>query len=229
MLIVLYIAFIYVREKAAYRIKRKEWLFELLLAAGVCSIAFDGITAYTVNYLEQVPDMGNRILHACFLCSLDTMVFLMFLYILDITGGIPKRRGIRLLLELPFFISVAVVILFIPDLSYCRGGDYQLLHGSIGVYLLYYGCRLYVGNRSGAFIRMEKDGAPQADYDCNLCSGFHRGNIVPDGSSAGIVILPGADFCGSWHVSEYGKSGADQAAYIQSGDGDGICNTGGKP
>ncbi len=130
MLIVLYIAFIYVREKAAYRIKRKEWLFELLLAAGVCSIAFDGITAYTVNHLEQVPDMGNRILHACFLCSLDTMVFLMFLYILDITGGIPKRRSIRLLLELPFFISAAVVILFIPDLSYCRG---EITNYSMGV------------------------------------------------------------------------------------------------
>lgn len=43
MLIVLYIAFIYIREKVAYRIKRKEWVFELLLATGVLCIAFDGL------------------------------------------------------------------------------------------------------------------------------------------------------------------------------------------
>ena len=60
----------------AYRIKRKEWIFELLLMTGILSIALDGITAYTVNHLEQIPDIINRVLHACFLCSLDTMFFL---------------------------------------------------------------------------------------------------------------------------------------------------------
>ena len=92
MLIVLYITFIYLRERRAYRIKKREWAFELLLGTGVLSIAFDGITAYTVNRLDQIPDFVNRVLHACFLCSLDAVVFFMFLYLLDITKGIPTKR-----------------------------------------------------------------------------------------------------------------------------------------
>lgn len=130
MLIVFYITFIYIREKVAYRIKRKEWIFELLLMTGILSIALDGITAYTVNHLEQIPDIINRVLHACFLCSLDTMVFFMFVYILDITQGIPKRRSIRRLLEFPFMISIVVVALFVPELTYCRG---DITNYSMGV------------------------------------------------------------------------------------------------
>lgn len=130
MLIVLYIAFIYMREKMAYRTERKEWIFELLLVTGILSIAFDGTTAYTVNHLEEIPDVLNRILHAGFLCSLDIMVFLMFVYILDITKGLPKRRIIRRVLELPLFLSIVVVLLFIPTLSYRRG---EITNYSMGV------------------------------------------------------------------------------------------------
>lgn len=130
MLIVLYIAFIYMREKLAYRTERKEWIFELLLATGVLCIAFDGTTAYTVNHLEEIPDVLNRILHAGFLCSLDIMVFLMFVYILDITKGLPKRRIIRRLLELPLFLSIVVVLLFIPVLTYQKG---EVTNYSMGV------------------------------------------------------------------------------------------------
>lgn len=46
MLIVIYIALIYFRERHAYKVKKKEIVFELLLFTGMLSIAFDGITAY---------------------------------------------------------------------------------------------------------------------------------------------------------------------------------------
>lgn len=130
MMIVLYIALIYWRERRAYQIKGREYLFEFLLLAGVFSIAFDGITAYTVNHLTQIPDALNRIFHACFLCGLDTLVFCMFLYILDITKGISKRRSVRLFLSLPFMISIAVVLLFIPELEYRRG---EITNYSMGI------------------------------------------------------------------------------------------------
>lgn len=121
MLIVLYIMFIYLRERRAYRIKNREWAFELLLGTGVLSIAFDGITAYTVNRLDQIPDLVNRICHACFLCSLDAVVFFMFLYLLDITKGIPQKGGTRFLLGLPCMLNIAVVVLFMPELAYRQG------------------------------------------------------------------------------------------------------------
>ena len=58
MLIVLYVAFIYIREKYEYKVKQKEPVFELLLITGILSIAFDGATAYTVNYLDKVPGLS---------------------------------------------------------------------------------------------------------------------------------------------------------------------------
>lgn len=121
MLIVLYVAFIYYRERYAYRVKKKERIFELLLYTGISSIIFDGATAYTVNHLTQVPDIVNAILHACFLCSLDAIVFLIFIYILDMIKGIPKNKKIRAMMSLPFIINITVVILFLPQLTYCHG------------------------------------------------------------------------------------------------------------
>ena len=68
---------------------------------GILEITLDGITAYTVNHLDSVPAVVNMVLHMCFLCSLDIMMFLMFLYLLDITRGIPKNRKKRILLMAP--------------------------------------------------------------------------------------------------------------------------------
>lgn len=62
MLIVIYIAFIYFRERYAYKVKKKEIVFELLLFMGIFSIAFDGITAYTVNRLTMaVADVFDAV------------------------------------------------------------------------------------------------------------------------------------------------------------------------
>ena len=121
MLIVLYIAFIYFRERYAYKVQKKEKVFKLLLFTGIFSITFDGLTAYTVNHISQVPAFANAIFHACFLCSIDSIVFLIFLYILDITRGLPEKRKMRIMISLPFAVNMAVVILFIPKLTYCHG------------------------------------------------------------------------------------------------------------
>ena len=130
MLIVLYVAFIYYRERYAYRVKKKEWVFELLIYLGIVEITLDGITAYTVNHLDTIPVIANDILHACFLCSLDAMVFLIFMYILDITRGIPKSRKLRAGILLPFIVNLAVVILFIPKLEYRHG---EITNYSMGI------------------------------------------------------------------------------------------------
>lgn len=129
-LIILYVAFIYYRERYAYKVKQRELTFEMLLYMGIISIAFDGITAYTVNHLAAIPAMVNTILHACFLCSLDAMVFLIFIYILDITRGIPKSRKARAVILLPFLVNLATVIAFIPELTYRHG---EITNYSMGI------------------------------------------------------------------------------------------------
>lgn len=129
MLIVLYVTFIYVRERRAYNVKKRESIFESLLMIGILSILFDGATAYTVNHLEQIPDSVNGILHMLFLCSLDILVFLMFLYVTDITRGMPESKK-RVLLGLPLLVNLVIVVLFIPKLAYRHG---EITNYSMGI------------------------------------------------------------------------------------------------
>ena len=143
MLIVIYIAFIYFRERYAYKVKKKEIVFELLLFTGIFSIAFDGITAYTVNHLNNVPMLLNDIFHACFLCSLDAIVFLIFLYILDITRGLTKKRRTKILVSLPFIVNMATVVIFIPQITYRQGNITNYSMG-IPVYTCYIMVAVYM-------------------------------------------------------------------------------------
>lgn len=143
MLIVIYIAMIYFRERHAYKVKKKEIVFELLLFTGMFSIAFDGITAYTVNRLGQISALTNDVFHACFLCSLDAIVFLIFLYILDITRGLPEKRKMRILISLPFAVNMTAVILFMPKITY-RHGEITNYSMGIPVYACYIMVAVYM-------------------------------------------------------------------------------------
>lgn len=130
LIVVLYVAFMYHRERIAYKVRKKEPIFEGLLMMGIVGITLDGITAYTVNHLETIPGIANRLLHMFFLCSLDTIVFFMFLYILEITGGIPLSKRIRGMILLPFIINLAIVICCIPELRYIQG---EITNYSMGI------------------------------------------------------------------------------------------------
>ena len=105
MIIVLYVACIYIREKQIYQMKRKNVLFETILAAGIVGIFFDGATAYTVNHLAEIPAFCQHIFTSCvFFLFWIIFVFLMFLYMYDITRGLPQKRGERIGLFLPLLI-----------------------------------------------------------------------------------------------------------------------------
>ncbi len=130
LLVVLYVTFIYFLEKKSYRIKKREPVFESLLTVGILTIIFDGITAYTVNHLENVPPFLNGIFHLCFLCGLDSIVYLMFLYILEISREKPKSLKKRLILTIPFIANLAVVVIFMPQLEYRKG---EISNYSMGI------------------------------------------------------------------------------------------------
>lgn len=149
---VLYIIFIYIREKKIYSGGAKEKLFEALIAVGAASIIFDGVTAYTVNHTDKIPHSVNIILHLFFFLSLDAVMFLMFWYLLELTGFIPKRGSSRNLLKLPFVINAALVIGFIPKLSFREG---VITNYSMGfsVYSAYAMVAIYLIAAAGIFIQ----------------------------------------------------------------------------
>ena len=102
LVILLYIAFIYLRECRLYHRNLKETLFDELLILGIISIILDGATALTVNTPELVNTPLNMVLHALFLISLDAEIFVLFLYMLHITGSFPAKKTAKRLIFLPF-------------------------------------------------------------------------------------------------------------------------------
>lgn len=152
LIIVLYIIFIYIREKKLYSGGAKEKLFEAIIAIGAASIIFDGVTAYTVNHTDKIPHIVNILLHLFFFLSLDAVMFLMFWYLLELTGFIPKRRLRRNLLKLPFVINAVLVIAFIPELSF-QGGVITNYSMGVSVYSAFAMVGIYLIAAAGIFIR----------------------------------------------------------------------------
>lgn len=85
LLVILYLAFIYYKERRRYHFLNKITLYDILLAEGILCLLLDGITAYTVNHQEIISSAVNLILHGLFLLSIDALLFLLLLYTLDAT------------------------------------------------------------------------------------------------------------------------------------------------
>ena len=121
LIIVLYLAVLYLRECRINKIHRHRTLFDKLLLLGSICLIFDGATAYTVNHLDSVPTVGNGILHMCFLVSLDVVMFMFFLYMLFITEGMPKSRRKKNLLFIPLILNILILVINMPSLEYRTG------------------------------------------------------------------------------------------------------------
>lgn len=143
--IVLYIAFMYIRACKRYKKKLSSSLFDELLYLGIITIVLDGVTAITVNHLDTVNIMVNRILHMLFLISLDTVVYAFFGYMLKVTGIAPKSKIVRSILHIPYLISVVMVILNIGSLefrigettNYSMGISAYTCFGMVGMYMIF--------------------------------------------------------------------------------------------
>ena len=128
-LIFLYIIFIYYKEKRKHHDQHFSIYDVLLVVAGI-SLVLDGFTAYSVNHLDMFHPVFNRIVHGLFLASIDTIIFTLFIYMLEATEGLPGERKKRMLFGLPYLLNIGVVFYFIKDLEYYRG---QLSYYSMGI------------------------------------------------------------------------------------------------
>ncbi len=140
LIIVIYISIIYFRECKKYHKLLKSSIFDEILILSMICIIFDGITAVTVNNLDVVNTVLNKVLHLFFLLGLDTAIYMMFGYMLKSTGELPAKKWQRLLLHAPFLINVVIVITNIDSLEF-REGAYS--NYSMGVSA--YTCFLMVG------------------------------------------------------------------------------------
>lgn len=152
LLIVAYIVFIYYRECKKYHKRLSSSIFDELMILGMVTIALDGITAVTVNYSDVVNITLNRILHMLFLLCLDTVVYMMFGYMVKMTGALPKRKSRRLLLHLPYLTNVIVVILNIGNLEF-REGRYTNYSMGISAYTCFSMVGIYIVFTLAVFLK----------------------------------------------------------------------------
>ena len=140
--VIFFIIFSYYREVGVNRKKISYSLFEAILINAIVWIVFDGITAYTVNNLEIVNHTLNLILHLCFMISIDTMVFLMFLYILSITEGFPPKIWQWILICSPYALNLFALFFTIDSLEFIQGKTTNYSMG-FSAYTCYFIVALY--------------------------------------------------------------------------------------
>lgn len=144
MLIILYIAFIYLKENKFSSYKNRLSAFDGLLILGILCVLFDGLTAYTVNHLDTVSEKLNRGFHLCFLISLDSFIFWQFVYMISSTSRLPKKKIKKILLYGPFLLNILIVVWNIETLEYRQGelSNYSMgmsaytCFGMAGIYLI---------------------------------------------------------------------------------------------
>ncbi|MBQ8798676.1 MAG: HD-GYP domain-containing protein [Lachnospiraceae bacterium] len=133
LLIVVYIGFKYFQECKRYHKKLSSSIFDEILILSVICIFFDGMTGVTVNNLDTVNPTWNKALHLLFLIGIDSVVYMMFGYMLKSTGALPVKKRTRLLLHIPYIINVMVVVINIGELEF-RNGTYSNYSMGISAY-----------------------------------------------------------------------------------------------
>lgn len=132
LLILSYIGINYVREgNNLNKLSKKSkcnGIFDALFIISELAVLFDGITACTVNFQEQISREVNLILHAGMFISYEIYVVLLFWYWVSVTVGIPKTKWIKAVYILPSMISICLTIYFLPGLQFIQGkyGNYSM-------------------------------------------------------------------------------------------------------
>ena len=122
LVIAVYLELIYIWQTTGKNAKVScNPIFDVLMMIIPSLIVFDGVTAWTVNHLEIVPVSLNLFLHAVFFILLTAYMLVMFLHTLSFIKGFPKKLLFRILIFLPFIVSVILIIAFLPELEFVIG------------------------------------------------------------------------------------------------------------
>ena len=120
LLVVMYFVIAYTRATVNRKLPCNRY-FDMLLAVAPWAIIFDGVTAWTVNRRDVIPDSVNLLLHLVFFVFMYLVIVAMYVYMLDVTIGINRRKRMLFLCLIPSMVTLAVLFLFMKDLYYIEG------------------------------------------------------------------------------------------------------------
>ena len=118
-------------------------LFGTILAVGMVQIVFDIITVYTVNHLETVSPVLNRIVHQLYMGLLMLYICLVYVYCVALVEEKKKSRlGVSKLAIAALVVScigiIALPLEYIenPITNYSYGPVAFVAYGSVAVYII---------------------------------------------------------------------------------------------
>ena len=120
LLVVMYFVFAYTRATTNRKLPCNRY-FDMLLAVAPWAIIFDGVTAWTVNRRDVIPDSINLLLHLLFFVFMYLVLVAMYVYMLDVTIGISRRKRMLFLWMFPSMVTLMISFLFMKDLYYIEG------------------------------------------------------------------------------------------------------------
>lgn len=132
LLILIYVGYIYMREGFLLdRVTKKSncnRIFDAMFIFADLAVLFDGVTACTVNFIDQIPRSLNLALHFFMFLPYDIFAILLFMYWLSVTVGIPKSKWGKYGCVLPGVIAITLMICFLPELDFIKGTytDYSM-------------------------------------------------------------------------------------------------------
>lgn len=106
------------------------------------AVFFDGVTACTVNFLDQIPRNINLLAHWGMFVSYEIYVALLFWYWVSVTVGLPKKKWKKAAYILPSLVSICLTTFFMPDVQFVEG---QYTNYSMGtaVYVCFISVAIY--------------------------------------------------------------------------------------
>ena len=141
MLIVAYYIAIFIKQTAGNKYVKCSTTYKMILAISPICIFFDGATAWTVNHLDIVHPLLNRLLHLGFYLSMDALCILIFYNMVFATlgRGTIKRN---MLIAIPGLVLVTIVIAFIGQVYFVIGTTSNYSMG-VSVIATYSCCVVY--------------------------------------------------------------------------------------
>ena len=148
LLIIAYIEISYIRATLRGKITCNR-LYDALMVVAPWAVLFDGVSAWTVNHMDIVPDIINRGAHLLFFIFMEMTLVATAEYMYDQLLSFKNRRRVIVLSELPGIVSVALAAAGIDRLRFIQGTTTWYSMG-FSVYvcyatvILYYGSILYI-------------------------------------------------------------------------------------
>ena len=146
LLILVYVGIIYIREgNNLNKITQKSncnHIFDLFFVTSELAVFFDGVTACTVNFLDQIPRNMNLLAHWGMFVSYEIYVALLFWYWVSVTVGLPKKKWIKAVYILPSLVSICLTTFFMPDVRFIHG-EYTNYSMGTAVYVCFVSVAIY--------------------------------------------------------------------------------------